>query len=107
MPDALWDRTKRVSAVVAPLSAQVIVGRAAVDASVLWSRRGQLTTEDVLLVAEGLAVSKRTVWRWIERARNNDDLDQVARDHFLVTDLPHQQRANLNHQTRPISADAL
>ena len=54
---------------------------------------GRLATEDVLLVAEGLAVSKRTVWRWIERARNNDDLDQVARDHFLVTDLLRERLA--------------
>lgn len=38
MPDDLWDRTKRASA-VAPLSAPAVVGRAAVDAALLWSRR--------------------------------------------------------------------
>jgi DNA-binding Lrp family transcriptional regulator len=55
---------------------------------------GRLTTGDVLLAAEGLAVSQRTVWRWIEqRARNNDDLNQVARDHFMVTDLLRERLA--------------
>jgi putative transposase len=54
---------------------------------------GRLTTGDVLLAAEGLAVSQRTVWRWIERARNNDDLNQVSRDHFMVTDLLRERLA--------------
>lgn len=54
---------------------------------------GRLTTGDVLLAAEGLAVSQRTVWRWIERARNNDDLNQAARDHFMVTDLLRERLA--------------
>ncbi len=38
MPDVLWDRTKRVSVIIAPLSARAIVGRAARRCGVLWSR---------------------------------------------------------------------
>jgi len=54
---------------------------------------GRLTTEDVRLTAEGLAVSQRTVWRWIERARASDDLNQAARGHFKVTDLVRERLA--------------
>lgn len=36
MPDVLWDRTKSISAVIAPLAAQAIVGRAAVEAAASW-----------------------------------------------------------------------
>ena len=35
MPEVVWDRAKSISAVIAPLAAQVIAGRAAVDAAAL------------------------------------------------------------------------
>ena len=35
MPDALWDRMKKISAAVAPLAAQTTVGGVAVDAAAL------------------------------------------------------------------------
>jgi putative transposase len=39
----------------------------------------------VLLAAEGLGVSERTVWRWLERVRANGGLGRQSRDHFEVT----------------------
>ncbi|WP_241992712.1 Mu transposase C-terminal domain-containing protein [Cryobacterium lactosi] len=54
---------------------------------------GRLTTDDVRLTADGLAVSQRTVWRWIERARSSAELNAVARDHFVVTDLLRERLA--------------
>jgi putative transposase len=35
MTDVLWERTKMILAVIAPMAARVIVGRAAVDAAEL------------------------------------------------------------------------
>ncbi|WP_244946780.1 Mu transposase C-terminal domain-containing protein [Cryobacterium levicorallinum] len=57
MPDALWDRTMRVSAVIAPLAARAIVGRAAVDAAAL-----------------SLGVSRRQVYLLIKRHRTGSGL---------------------------------
>jgi putative transposase len=57
MPDVLWDRTKTVSAVIAPLAARAIVGRAAVDAAVL-----------------SLGISRRQVYVLIKRHRAGSGL---------------------------------
>lgn len=57
MPDVLWDRTKAVSAVIAPLAAKAVVGRAAVDAA-----------------ASGLGVSRRQVYVLIKRHRDGSGL---------------------------------
>nr|QJS06005.1 transposase [Cryobacterium sp.]QJS06285.1 transposase [Cryobacterium sp.] len=57
MPDVLWDRTKLVSAAIAPLAAQAIVGRAAVDAA-----------------AASLGVSRRQVYVLIKRQRDGSGL---------------------------------
>jgi putative transposase len=57
MPDVVWDRTKAVSAVIAPLAAKAIVGRAAVDAA-----------------ASGLGVSRRQVYVLIKRHRDGSGL---------------------------------
>ena len=46
----------------------------------------RLTTGHVQLAAEGLGVSERTVWRWIEAGRARGELDQRPRGHFEVTD---------------------
>jgi hypothetical protein len=45
MPDDVWDRTKLISAAIAPLAAQSVVGRVAVDA-----------------VAASLGISRRQVY---------------------------------------------
>ncbi|TDW30099.1 Mu transposase C-terminal domain-containing protein [Cryobacterium psychrophilum] len=57
MPAALWDRTMRVSAVIAPLAARAIVGRAAVDAAAL-----------------SLGISRRQVYLLIKRHRTGSGL---------------------------------
>ncbi len=57
MPDALWDRTKSVSAVITPLAAHAVVGRAAVDAAAL-----------------ALGISRRQVYVLIKRHRAGSGL---------------------------------
>ncbi|UYY80614.1 DDE-type integrase/transposase/recombinase [Arthrobacter sp. YA7-1] len=57
MPDVVWDRTKIVSAVIAPLAAKAVVGRAAVDAA-----------------ASGLGISRRQVYVLIKRHRDGSGL---------------------------------
>lgn len=57
MPDVVWDRTKLVSAAIAPLAAQSIVGRVAVDA-----------------VAASLGISRRQVYVLIKRHRDGSGL---------------------------------
>lgn len=57
MPDVVWERTKAVSAVIAPLAAKAVVGRAAVDAA-----------------ASGLGVSRRQVYVLIKRHRDGSGL---------------------------------
>jgi putative transposase len=57
MPDVVWDRTKSISAVIAPLAAQVIVGSAAVDAA-----------------ASSLGISRRQVYVLIKRHRDGSGL---------------------------------
>ena len=57
MPDALWDRTKKISAVIAPLAAQTTVGRVAVDAAAL-----------------SLGISRRQVYVLIKRHRDGTGL---------------------------------
>jgi putative transposase len=57
MPDVLWDRTKSVSAVIAPLAARAVVGRAAVDAA-----------------AAVLGISRRQVYVLIRRHRDGSGL---------------------------------
>ena len=57
MPDVLWDRTMRVSAVIAPLAARAVVGRAAVDAAAL-----------------SLGISRRQVYVLIKRHRTGSGL---------------------------------
>ncbi|WP_427175117.1 DNA-binding domain-containing protein [Arthrobacter sp. 92] len=57
MPDDVWDRTKAVSAVIAPLAAKTIVGRAAVDAA-----------------ASALGLSPRQVYVLIKRYRDGSGL---------------------------------
>ena len=47
---------------------------------------GRLTTGHVQLAAEGLGVSERTAWRWIEAGRARGELDQRPRGRFEVTD---------------------
>jgi hypothetical protein len=59
---------------------------AAVRRLMVLDADGQLGSEHVLLAAEGLAVSVRTVWRWLERARATGDVDRPPRGHFEVTD---------------------
>lgn len=54
---------------------------------------GRMTTEHVQLVAEGLAVSERTVWRWIADARAGGDVDQGLPGRFEVTDRVREQLA--------------
>lgn len=57
MPDAAWDRMKSISAVIAPLAAQAIIGSAAVDAA-----------------ASSLGVSRRQVYVLIKRHRDGSGL---------------------------------
>nr|WP_240974804.1 MULTISPECIES: DDE-type integrase/transposase/recombinase [unclassified Arthrobacter] len=57
MPDALWDRTKSVSAVITPLAAHAVVGRATVDAAAL-----------------ALGISRRQVYVLIKRHRAGSGL---------------------------------
>jgi putative transposase len=57
MPDVVWERTKVVSALIAPLAAKAVVGRAAVDAA-----------------ASGLGVSRRQVYVLIKRHRDGSGL---------------------------------
>jgi putative transposase len=47
---------------------------------------GRLTTGHVQLAAEGLGVSERTVWRWVEAGRARGELGQRPRGRFEVTD---------------------
>ncbi len=53
------------------------------------------------LVADGLAVSLRTVWRWIANARAGGDLDGRPRSQFVVTD---QLRQRLAHWRGNVAA---
>lgn len=57
MSDVGWDRTKSISAVIVPLSAQAVVGRAAVDAAAL-----------------ALGVSRRQVYVLVKRHRDGSGL---------------------------------
>jgi putative transposase len=57
MPDAVWDRTKSISAVITPLAAHAVVGRAAVDAAAL-----------------ALGISRRQVYVLIKRHRAGSGL---------------------------------
>lgn len=57
MPDVVWDRTKSVSAVIGPLAARTIIGRAAVDEA-----------------ASSLGVSPRQVYVLIKRHRDGSGL---------------------------------
>ena len=57
MPDVVWDRMKSISAVIAPLAANAIVGRAAVEAA-----------------ASSLGISRRQVYVLIKRQRNGSGL---------------------------------
>jgi putative transposase len=57
MPDALWDRTKSISAVIAPLTTRAVVGRAAVDAAAL-----------------ALGISRRQMYVLIKRHRDGSGL---------------------------------
>lgn len=57
MPDALWDRTKSISAVITPLATRAVVGRAAVDAAAL-----------------ALGISRRQVYVLIKRHRDGSGL---------------------------------
>jgi len=57
MPDAQWERTKNISAVIALLAAQTTVGRAAVDAAAL-----------------SLGISRRQVYALIKRHRDGTGL---------------------------------
>lgn len=57
MPDALWDRTKSISAVITPLATRAVVGRAAVDAA-----------------AAVLGISRRQVYVLIRRYRDGSGL---------------------------------
>ncbi|WP_186760126.1 Mu transposase C-terminal domain-containing protein [Arthrobacter alpinus] len=57
MPEALWDRAKTISAVIAPLSMQVVVGGAAVQAAAL-----------------ALGISRRQVYVLIKRHRDGSGL---------------------------------
>lgn len=59
---------------------------AAVRRLVALELAGQLTTSHVVLAAEGLAVSERTVWRWIAAARASGELEPRHRGRFVVTD---------------------
>lgn len=59
---------------------------AAVRRLIALDAEGRLTTEDARLVAVGLGVSLRTVWRWVETARAAGDLDERPRGHFVVTE---------------------
>lgn len=66
---------------------------AAVRRLMVLDAEDQLRSEHVLLAAEGLGVSARTVWRWLERARATGDVDQPLRGHFEVTDQVRQRLA--------------
>lgn len=57
MPDALWDLTKSISAVITPLATRAVVGRAAVDAAALT-----------------LGISRRQVYVLIKRHRAGSGL---------------------------------
>nr|WP_238988990.1 DDE-type integrase/transposase/recombinase [Arthrobacter ulcerisalmonis] len=57
MSDALWGRTKSISAVITPLATHAVVGRAAVDAAAL-----------------GLGISRRQVYVLIKRHRDGSGL---------------------------------
>nr|WP_261619439.1 DDE-type integrase/transposase/recombinase [Pseudarthrobacter equi] len=57
MPDALWERTKSISAVITPLAAHAVAGRAAVDAA-----------------ARALGISRRQVYVLIKRHRDGSGL---------------------------------
>jgi putative transposase len=45
-----------------------------------------LTTDHVVLAAEGLAVSERTVWRWIAAARESGELEPRHKGRYVVTE---------------------
>src|SRR5689334_14064893 len=66
---------------------------AAVRRLIALDAEGRLSTEHVQLVADGLAVSERTVWRWIANARAGGDLDGSPRSQFVVTDQLRQRLA--------------
>ena len=57
MPDVVWDRTKLISAAIAPLAAQAIIGTVAVDA-----------------IAASLGISRRQVYVLIKRHRDGSGL---------------------------------
>lgn len=57
MPDVLWDRTKSISAAIAPLAAQAVIGSVVVDA-----------------VAASLGISRRQVYVLIKRHRDGPGL---------------------------------
>lgn len=57
MPDVVWDRVKSISVVIAPLAANAIVGRAAVEAA-----------------ASSLGISRRQVYVLIKRQRDGSGL---------------------------------
>ena len=59
---------------------------AAVRRLIALDAEGRLATEHVVLAAEGLAVSERTVWRWVEAARASGQLDRRHKGRFVVTD---------------------
>ena len=59
---------------------------AAVRRLLALDAEGRLTTEHVVLAAEGLNVSQRTMWRWVETARVSGEAGQRPRAHFVVTD---------------------
>ena len=57
MPDVAWDRTKQISAVIAPLAARALVGGAVVDEA-----------------ARALGVSRRQIYVLIKRHRDGSGL---------------------------------
>ena len=57
IPNIVWDRTKSISAAIAPLASQTIIGRAAVDG-----------------VAASLGISRRQVYVLIKRNRDGSGL---------------------------------
>ena len=71
-----------------------VVDRAAsVRRLVALEETGRLGVEQVELVAGGLGVSSRTVWRWVRQARAGEGLDRRRRVRFLVTDEIRQRLA--------------
>lgn len=62
------------------------LGRAAATPRLLdLDGRGELTPAHVLLVAQALGKSERTVWRWLAAARENHRLARVESSRFTVT----------------------